>query len=138
MNPKSSVYAKRVIKAPIERVFKAWTDPEELQRWHAPEPEGIIAAQSENYIGGKRSLTFTYQKQVYYIAGTYKEFDPPHKLVYNWEDPEAPTNSVTTVLFKKIGDNETQLEVSHTNPTNGPVQLGLDMIMDNLQRHILR
>ena len=29
-----SLEIKRVIGASIERVFRAWTDPEELKKWH--------------------------------------------------------------------------------------------------------
>jgi len=136
MTPKAPVYAKRVVNAPIERVFRAWTDPEELKQWHAPEPEGILSVVSENYVGGNRSLTLIIEGKTCHIAGTYKEFDPPHKLVYNWEDPEAPNNSVTTVLFRSIDSNTTEVEVGYTNPTVGTVQEGLDTIMGHLQTYL--
>jgi len=136
VTPKAPVYAKRIIKAPIERVFRAWTDPEELKLWHAPEPEGILAAISENHVGGNRSLTLIIDGKTYQVAGTYKEFDPPHKLVYNWEDPSAPNDSVMTVLFKPLSDRATELEVSYTNPTVGTVQQGLTIIMGHLQEYL--
>jgi len=140
MTPKAPVYAKRIIEAPIERVIRAWTDPEDLKRWHAPEPAGILEAISENRVGGKRSITLIIAGQKYHLAGTYKEFDPPYKLVYNWEEPERPNNSITTVLFKQISDSQTELEVSYTNPavgTEGMVQQGLLIIMDHLQQYVL-
>lgn len=37
---------RRLIRAPRERVFQAWTDPADLSRWHAPEglrPETVEA-----------------------------------------------------------------------------------------------
>ncbi len=139
MTPKAPVYAKRIIGAPIERVFQAWTDPEELKRWHAPEPEGILAAVSENYVGGKRSLTLIISGKTYTIAGTYHVFDSPNKLVYNWEDPSAPNNSITTVLFKQIDTNKTEVEVSYTNPAPGTtdvVQQGLVIILEHLQQYL--
>ncbi|HSX06990.1 MAG TPA: SRPBCC domain-containing protein [Candidatus Saccharimonadia bacterium] len=136
MTSGAPVYVKRIINAPIERVFQAWTDPEELKRWHAPEPEGILAAVSENHVGGKRSLTLIIDGRTYHIAGVYHEFDPPYKLIYSWEDPSAPTNSITTVLFRQISENETELEVSYTNPPNGTVQDGLRIILGHLQHYL--
>ncbi len=133
MIPKAPVYAKKVIDASVERVFRAWTDPEELKQWHAPEPAGILVAVSENHIGGKRSLTLVIQGKTYHIAGTYREFDPARKLVYSWEDPENPNDSIMTVLFKPLSENKTELEVSYTNPTVGSVQEGLFIILDHLQ-----
>ena len=34
---KTSLEIKRFINAPRERVYRAWTDPAELQRWFGPE-----------------------------------------------------------------------------------------------------
>jgi len=136
MMPKAPVYAKRIINAPVERVFQAWTDPEELKQWHAPEPTGILAAVSENRIGGNRSLTLIIEGKTYHVAGIYKEFDPPSKLVFNWEDPDAPNDSIMTVLFKPLGEDTTELEVSYTNPTVGTVQEGLRIIINHLQRYL--
>jgi len=136
MIPKAPVYAKRIVKAPIERVFQAWTNPEELKLWHAPEPEGIVSVVSENHVNGKRSLTLTIEGKTYQVAGKYKEFDPPYRLVYNWEDPAAPNNSIMTVLFKKVSDDTTELEVSYTNPTVSTIQQGLDMIIEHLQSYL--
>ena len=133
MTAQDSVYAKRIIKAPIERVFRAWTDPEELKQWHAPQPNDILAAVSDNRVGGNRSLTLTIEGKTYQMAGTYIEFDPPHRLVYGWTDAAAPNDSITTVLFKAVDDNATEVQVTYTNPVHGPLQVGLRMILDHLE-----
>ena len=38
MNPELDLGLDRVIRAPRERVWRAWTDPEKLARWWIPKP----------------------------------------------------------------------------------------------------
>ncbi len=42
----------RVIRAPREKVFKAWTDPELLKKWFAPLPYTTSVAQLDVRPGG--------------------------------------------------------------------------------------
>src|SRR5439155_27360855 len=42
---------RRVFDAPPERLFQAWTTPEELRRWHAPGPLSCVLAEIDLRVG---------------------------------------------------------------------------------------
>ena len=50
---KTSLEIKRFINAPRERVYAAWTDPAELQRWFGPEDVRTIKIAADVRVGGK-------------------------------------------------------------------------------------
>lgn len=125
----STVHVKRIINAPIARVFKAWTDPEELAQWHSPAGVGISKAVSQNQVGGERHVTMTMGDDSFPMDGKYIEFDEPNKLVYSWTDP----NSIVTVLFTAIDEGKTEIELTQTNAGEGDDALnGWNQIFDRL------
>lgn len=80
-----SLEVKRVVRAPIERVFRAWTNADELKQWHAPAGARLLKTHVDLQVGG--SYGFTMQDAegtIYEPQGEYKEIDRPHKLVMTW------------------------------------------------------
>src|SRR3954470_9579625 len=80
---------ERLIKAPRERVFAAWTDPEQIKKWFVPcEKEGDVttpSAKCDARIGGKyRIQTRKADGEYFTAAGTYREVNPPARLVFTW------------------------------------------------------
>lgn len=80
---------ERLIKAPRERVFKAWTDPEQIKQWFVPCGKvGEVttpSAKSDARVGGKyRIQTRKADGEYFTAAGTYREVKPPEKLVFTW------------------------------------------------------
>jgi uncharacterized protein YndB with AHSA1/START domain len=56
---KTSTYAegrdlilRRIIEAPREKVFQAWTDPALLKQWFAPRPWTTPVAETDVRVGG--------------------------------------------------------------------------------------
>jgi uncharacterized protein YndB with AHSA1/START domain len=47
----------RIINAPREKVFKAWTDPELLKKWFAPSPWTIAVAEVDVRPGGANLIS---------------------------------------------------------------------------------
>jgi len=111
-----SITLKKVINAPIEKVFKAWIDPQELKEWHHPEGYTTPAAAVDSTIGGKYSITMQGPDHGTDVAmGTYKEIEPPYKLVFSWGwlgDTESP-ETLVTVLLKELTPNQTELTLLH-------------------------
>lgn len=73
----------REFKAPIDKVFQAWTDPDILMKWFGPKGVSTESAQIDLTVGG------TYQFELKLPDGTiahhrgeYREIDPPRKLVF--------------------------------------------------------
>src|SRR5256885_16049100 len=72
----------RVFDAPRERVWKAWTDPEQVKRWWGPEHFTAPFAKIDLRVGGV--YLFCMQDQdgkEYWSTGTYKEIVPQKKIV---------------------------------------------------------
>src|SRR5262249_39072186 len=51
---KPTLTAKRHYAAPVEKVYRAWIDPEALRRWFGPSDEGrIIVSETDPRVGGR-------------------------------------------------------------------------------------
>jgi uncharacterized protein YndB with AHSA1/START domain len=77
-----------VIAAPAERVFRALTEPGELERWFTTTATGEARA------GG--SFRFFWEGDGH-VDGRYLEVVPPERLVYEWYNPQG-TVRITIVL----------------------------------------
>ncbi len=109
-----SVELKRVINAPIEKVFRAWVTPAQMKQWYSPEGMTTPAASSDAEAGGKYMVTMKMGEQKFDMAGKYLEFDEPNKLVFTWNHDD----SVVSVHFKKVDEGRTELTLKHTGFAN--------------------
>src|SRR6266852_2787555 len=77
---------KRLIKAPRERVFEAWTDPEQLKKWFGPDDDMVVPlAKVDLRVGGKYRIQMKRPDGEFHTAvGTYREVNPPERLVFTW------------------------------------------------------
>ena len=111
-----TLQVRRLIKAPRERVYKAWTTPEELKRWHAPGPLHVSLAELDVRVGGKYSIHMTQPDgKVHKVGGVYRVVDPPNKLVYSWAwegDEKNVKDSTVTIEFIEKG-NATEVVLTH-------------------------
>ncbi len=103
------VEVKRVINAPIEKVFKAWVEPEQMKQWYSPEGMTTPAASSDVRVGGAYSVTMKMGDQDHVQTGKYLEINEPNKLVFTWNKDD----SVVTVDLKKLDENRTELTLKH-------------------------
>ncbi|MBS1598898.1 MAG: SRPBCC domain-containing protein [Bacteroidetes bacterium] len=107
------------INAKPETVFKAWTNPELLARWFAPDGCDVIIKDMDARKGG--SFQYCIKNPKFYdcwCIGIYLEFIKPEKLVFSLEfadeqgnpakppvekgmDPEWPEKTIVTVTFSK-------------------------------------
>jgi uncharacterized protein YndB with AHSA1/START domain len=115
---------KRLIKAPRERVFQAWTDPQQIKQWFVPDGETAIqSVKAEARVGGKfRIQTQKPDGEFFTAAGTYREVSPPSRLVFTWAwekdgsepdfgEVEAPETLVTVELLEQ--GQHTMLVLTH-------------------------
>ncbi len=109
-----AVQLKKVINAPIEKVFKAWIEPEQMKQWYSPEGMSTPAATSEARAGGQYTVTMKMGDKTFDMSGKYLEFDEPNRLVFSWNHDD----SVVTVDFKKLADDKTEVSLKHTGFAN--------------------
>ena len=110
-----TLQVRRTIRAPRQRVFDAWTKPEELTRWHAPGPLTVSHAEVDfRQGGGYRIHMRAPDGNEYRVSGVYQQIDPPKKVVYTWGwDGDHPVkDSLVTVEFLARGDS-TEVILTH-------------------------
>jgi uncharacterized protein YndB with AHSA1/START domain len=103
-----SLIVRRVVRAPVERVFAAWTEPEHLRRWWGPKDVRCVDAEVELVVGGKYRIgNLLPDGTTVWIAGEFLAIAPPRELVYTWRvEPAADTSRVTVRFVPRDGGTE--------------------------------
>ena len=101
----------RIIDAPRDKVFKAWTDPELLKQWFAPQPWTTPKVETDVRAGGSSLIVMTSPEgKEFPNRGVYLEVVRNERLVFTdaytraWAPSEKPfmTGCLT---FEDIGGN---------------------------------
>ena len=119
---KLSLEIKRLIRAPRDRVYAAWTDPAQLKQWFGPENVQTRDLIADLRVGGKfRWDLTTAEGEKMTCRGEYREPQPGRKIVFTWqwEDDETRENhpSVVTVELADA-DGGTELRLRHEQLPN--------------------
>ncbi|MET1080998.1 MAG: SRPBCC domain-containing protein [Pseudomonas sp.] len=105
---KEGLVISRLIDAPRERVFQAWTDPAELVHWWGPHGFSTPLCELDVRPGGEFRLHMrSPEGEVYPIRGRYHEVVCPELLVYSddWEEGFRPSqDSHVQVQFTEQAD----------------------------------
>ena len=86
--PARQLVIERTVKASPERVFDAFTDPEQLMKWWWPNGFSCPAAEVDLRVGGTYRLAMEWPEFIpveqhfsHYMGGEYYEIERPHRLV---------------------------------------------------------
>jgi uncharacterized protein YndB with AHSA1/START domain len=92
---KLDVHRNIWIKAPINRVWMAITDPAQIQQWFSPTIPWVVTALE---VGGK-IYAQGYESQ----TGVIEILDAPREFAYRWTSPSAsdPVTTLTTFTLKE-------------------------------------
>ena len=116
-SPTETLRVTRVIPAKKERVFRAWTNPDEVRRWWTI-GEGWKAefVEMDVRVGGKLRLGNRPRGgDLVLVTGEFLEVRPPDRLVYSWRFlPAAPEVNTITVDFREMGE-KTEVTITHAN-----------------------
>ncbi len=111
-----SLTLARRLKAPPDKVFAAWTDPEKIIHWFGPAHtiDGSVDAQMDVRVGGSFRVRFkTDDGEQHEVGGKYIEVLPNERLVFSWAWHTTPERqSQVTVVLKPEG-NMTFLTLTH-------------------------
>ena len=110
----TSLVVSRTYPAAVERVFKAWTDANQLGQWFAPTDDYTTQASVDLRVDHEYRIAITHKGgNVHTILGTYRLIDPPRKLVYTWRWENGPAaDTLVTVDFTPDGD-ATKVTITH-------------------------
>ena len=109
----------RIINAPPQLVFQAWTQPDLFRQWWVPKSVGLtlLSCELDVRAGGGYRLVFSHPDAPDGMAfhGRYLEVTPPSRLVWT-NDEEIGNGQVTTVTFEALG-GQTRLVVHELYPS---------------------
>ncbi|MDB5365080.1 MAG: hypothetical protein JWM77_1007 [Rhodospirillales bacterium] len=76
----TQVKIRRTYDVPAQRIYDAWTDPEQVRQWLTlgGTYEGTVR------VGGKYQLNMIDDGNVKEQSGTYLHLDPPHLIEFTW------------------------------------------------------
>jgi uncharacterized protein YndB with AHSA1/START domain len=119
---KLSLEIKRVIKAPRDRVYAAWTDPAQLKQWFGPEKVQTRDLIAETRVGGKFRWDLTNSEgEKMRCLGEYRELQPGKKIVFTWKwDDDEDWENHTSIVTVELSDAEggTELRLTHEQLPN--------------------
>lgn len=99
---------ERTIRAKRERVFRAFTTPEDQQRWMAPEGADVVDGETDLRVGGRWGCLMRNRDTgaEYHAVGEYREIAPPERLVFTsrWLTDATPVETLVTVELHDEGD----------------------------------
>ncbi|TLZ73408.1 MAG: hypothetical protein E6K14_05465 [Methanobacteriota archaeon] len=131
---------ERVFDAPRERVWKAWTQPEQAKRWWGPKGFTAPYWKSDFRVGGKYLYCMRSPDGMdYWGTGVYREIVPTEKIVAtdSFADSEGnvvrashygfaadfPPELLLTVTFEDLG-GKTKMTLRHAGFPAGPDREG--------------
>jgi uncharacterized protein YndB with AHSA1/START domain len=127
---------ERTFNAPIDLVFKVWTDPEHLAKWWGPKGFTTTVETLEPHPGGQLLLTMHGANGlVIPMRGVFQEVTPPGRLVFMTssfenETGEAQLEVLNTVTLVEV-NGKTKLTLQATIVKSTPVvQPSLDEMED--------
>ncbi len=102
------INASRLIRAAPEDVFRAWTDPERMQRWFGTKKQIVNPK-----VDGLFYLAMEHQGRIWPHYGRYLRLEKPRVIEFTWmsEGTEGRETVVTIELVAR--DGGTQLTLNH-------------------------
>jgi uncharacterized protein YndB with AHSA1/START domain len=153
---KLNLVITRVFDAPIEEVWKAWSDSEYVMRWWGPDSFTSPSARMDFREGGTSLVCMRAPKKLggkdMYSTWAYKRIVPLQSIEYthNLADkdgnkvdpikmgmpPDFPRDQRNTVIFKVVGDTKTEMTVTEYNWTEGQMmelsKMGLEQCLNKM------
>lgn len=106
----------RRIRAPRERVYAAFVEPQLMKKWMSPHGMTAAEASADARVGGKLRIVIESTDARFVAYGEYRELVPPERIVYtwNWEGAHAmPSETIVTVTLTER-DGVTEVRMDHT------------------------
>ena len=115
------VIVEGLFRADPARVFRAFTEPEEVSCWFVPNTGELLSVEIDLKVGGKWCFVMerTREKQIHF-EGEYILIDAPNRLEFSWRHVqefadgtrEATDSSKVAVTFTQAG-KATEVRLSH-------------------------
>ena len=110
------VEVKRIFKAPVDAVYRAWTEAGALAAWMGPEGVTMEVDHMDLREGGAYRYVMQQPNEPFPVAGTFLEVVPNNRLAFTWAWEEGEIGGVETVVelsFAEV-DGGTELTLAHS------------------------
>ena len=141
MASKPSLVLKRRLKAPAEKVYQAWTQPDQMMLWWGSTPHNTrkTIAETDLRVGGRFRVQYWGQNDEHHsVSGVYREVVPDRKLVFSWAWQSTPERESQVTIDLKPDDDGTILTLTHEQFFNEQAcddhRRGWTIALDNLER----
>jgi uncharacterized protein YndB with AHSA1/START domain len=102
----NTIRLHRVLRAPPERIYRAFLDPDAMAKWLPPNGFTGKVHRMETKVGGTHKMSFTNftTGKSHSFGGTYLELSPHDRIVYTdrFDDPNLPGEMRMTIALKKV------------------------------------
>ncbi|MBN8870178.1 MAG: SRPBCC domain-containing protein [Solirubrobacterales bacterium] len=142
-----SVRIVKLVRAPIEMVYRAFIDPDELVRWMHPDDFTGVSATNDPRVGGRGELIHAMDgEEVGGFNWEYTELVPDSRLVMDWQfggygqDPGGHRSRLTVEL-RESEPGATEVTLTHDRLGEAPpgghlgVDSGWTQALESLGRH---
>ena len=106
MSTTGTVHIHRVLRAPPERVYRAFLDAQALAKWLPPFGFTATVHQLDARVGGGYRMSFTHfgSGNAHAFGGDYLELQPFERIRYTavFDDPNLPGQMQTTVTLRAV------------------------------------
>lgn len=106
MTATHTIRLHRVLRAPAERVYRAFLDPDALVKWIAPHGFTAKVHSMDARVGGGHKMSFTNfsNGQSHSFGGKYLELTPHERIRYTdaFDDPNLPGQMTMTITFRQV------------------------------------
>jgi len=120
MSDYQTLHISRTFNAPIQRVWDAWTQPDQLKQWFMPAPFSVASAELDVRTGGQLSInTKSPEGEIMPLSGEYTTVEEPTKLVM--------VSSPLDAEGKKLFEVQHSIELTEANG-----QTTLDLVSEVL------
>lgn len=134
-----SIRVQRTVEAPVEVVFRAFTDPIEAVKWWGPLGISTSVVEIDLRVGGLCRWVMHPRGGTAVLRGQIVELDPPYLLVMTNQWEGDPTETLVSIRFQQEGSG-TRLDLSHQRlPLSidpGEFELGWTAALDSLQTYL--
>lgn len=105
----TEIKVTKVFDAPIDLVWKIYTDKEMIKQWWGWEGSKIVIEQQDLVVGGKWRYSEEGGGEETAFFGEYKIVDKPHTLSYTFIWGGMPDKSLTETLSFEEKDGKTHM-----------------------------
>ncbi|MCD0503867.1 SRPBCC family protein [Bordetella petrii] len=96
----------RVLRAPAERIYRAFLEPDAIARWLPPYGYTCLVHELDARVGGKHRMSFRNfgANSSHDFGGEYLELVPSEKIRYSdqFDDPNLPGQMQTTISLHAV------------------------------------